>query len=98
MLTALGRPGPPWTALRAVVVDQSIKNTLLNLKFVEPMPLPMSAKGLQKPRPHLTEQYSVRFSDAFIERIEEFRCEMGLRSRNQAVQELIARGFAAADY
>lgn len=44
------------------------------------------------------EKYSLTCTPELAERIEEFRCEMGLRTRSDAVTELIARGFVAADY
>ena len=58
----------------------------------------MTATTLKKSGKAHLEQFSIRCPIGTAERLEAFRRAQGLRSRNEALAELIARGFVAADF
>ena len=62
------------------------------------MLLEMTASRLRELKQQGLRQFSIRCSLGTAERIEEFRRAKGLRSRNEAIAELIQRGFVAADF
>ena len=57
------------------------------------MPLQMKAKTLKKGGAAFTEQFSIRCPAGTAERLEEFRREYGLRSRAEAINELLSHGW-----
>ena len=58
----------------------------------------MTATRLKEFKQQGQEQFSIRCPLGTAERIEEFRHEKGLRSRNEAITELITRGFVTTDF